>query len=299
MTIIQLKYFLSICKYGKIRIASEQLHVSEPTISVSIKRLEEELGAPLFIRNRNQLSLTSKGKLLLSRATEVVDSFDRLEAELQTPQKRFKTISLGAPSTLSIHVCSPLIVEFMEKYPSVFFETPTLSPEDAAQQVENEQLELAICDKMAVISNQLQYYPLVRSSLSGYVKSNHPLAGKENVTAEVLQNEPMILLRQRGMVSEEIKKWFHASGIQPNFFMYSNRDILSVTLSMIQKQNALAFLLDDLYLWNKQVHPFPPEGIASFSLDPPLTFEFGIIHKKNTKLSKEAKLFLDFCIHHH
>ena len=115
----------------------------------------------------------------------------------------------------------------------------------------------------------------------------------------MLKDEPLVLLRESGMISAEIKVWFQNAGVHPNFFMYSNRDILSVTLSMIKRQNALAFLLDDLYVWNNQVQPFPPEGIASFSLDPPLSFDIGIIRKKGVKLSKDAQRFLDFCAHHY
>lgn len=298
MTIIQLKYFLSICEHKKIRIAAEHLHVSEPTISVSIKRLEDEIGSPLFIRNRKQLSLTDKGKLLLTRATEVVESFDKLETELQSPKKRLKTIRLGAPSTLNIHVCTPLVAEFTEQYPSVYFETPTMSPPAAAQQVEAEQLELAICDRLAVTSHQLEFYPLIHSTLSGYVRPDHPLAGKDHVTPQMLKDEPLILLRESGMISDEIRNWFQSNGVHPNFFLYSNRDILSMTLSMVKRQNALAFLLDDLYAWNKQVQPFPPSDIARFTLAPPMSFDFGIIRKRGVKLSKDAQRFVDFCVQH-
>lgn len=298
MTIIQLKYFLSICNYGKIRIAAEHLHVSEPTISVSIKRLEDEIGAPLFIRNRKQLSLTDKGKLLFARATEVVESFDKLETDLQSPKKQLKTIRLGSPSTLNIHVCAPLIAEFTELYPSVFFETPTMPPPVAAQQVEDEQLELAVCDRLAVTSHQLEFYPLVHSTLSGYVRPDHPLAGKDHVTPLMLKDEPLILLRESGMISHEIRDWFHSNGVHPNFFMHSNRDILSMTISMIKRQNALAFLLDNLYAWNKQVQPFPPADVARFTLDPPMSFDFGIVRKRGIKLSKDAQRFLDFCVQH-
>lgn len=299
MTITQLKYFLSICEFGKIRIASERLHVSEPTISVSIKRLEEELDEPLFIRSRGQLILTDKGRLLQEKAAEVVESFDNLKAELLRQPQNFSVIRLGAPSTLSEYVCVSLISEFAEKYPSVLFETPTFSPLETAQQVEDEKIELAICDQLAVTSKQLVFSPIIHAPLSGYVRDDHPLAGQQNVVPQMMKDEKMILLRERGMISEEIKRWFHNGGVNPNIFLYSNREILSVTFAMIKRRNGVAFLLDDLYTRNEHMQPFPPEGIASFSLAPPLTFAIGIVRKKGVRLSKDAQRFFDFCSHYH
>lgn len=297
MTIIQLRYFLSTCEFGKIRAASEQLHVSEPTISTAIRRLEEELGVPLFIRTKGQLSLTDTGKRLREKAAEAVEVFDRLETEMQQPREKFPVIRLGSPSTLSQHLCSPLISKFTAQYPSVLFETHTLSPQEAAQQVEDEKLELAVCDQFAVTSEQLIFSPILRSSLLGYVRDDHPLAGKAHVNPQMLKEEELILLRDKGTIAQTIKQWFRDGGVNPNLFSYSDREILSVTFSMIKRQSAIAFLLADLYAGNDGLQPFPPKGIASFSLEPPLSFGFGIVHKKGAKLSKNARLFLDFCSH--
>lgn len=291
MTITQLKYFLSICEFGKIRIASERLHVSEPTISVSIKRLEEELGVPLFIRNRKQLSLTNDGKFLQEKASEVVGSFDRLEAEIQQSQKKSSVIRIATPSTLGEYLCSRLISEFVEKYPSALFGMPSLSSIDAAHQVENEQIELAICDQLAVTSKHLVFSPIIRSMLFGYVHSDNPLAGKENVSPQMLKDEKLILLSEKATISLEVMQWFHDADIEPNLFMYSNRT--SFSISMVKRHNAVAFFLDGLLAENEQLRQFPPEN--RFTLNPPLFFNFGIIRKKGANLTKEARRFYDFC----
>jgi DNA-binding transcriptional LysR family regulator len=298
MTIIQLRYFLATCEFGKIRTASEQIHVSEPTISTSIKRLEEELGVLLFARDKGQLLLTDAGKRLREKAAEVVETFDRLEEEMQPSREQFPVIRLGAPTTLSRHLCSPLIAKFSAQYPNVLFETHSLSPEEAAQQVEKGRLELAICDQPAVTSSELIFFSIVHSTLSGYVRNDHPLAGTKNVIPQMLKEEKLILLRDKGAVTHLVKQWFYRGGVNPNLFTYSDREILSFTFSMVKQRSAIAFLLDNLYTESDEVSVFPPDGIATFSLEPPLSMDFGIIRKKSAKLSQSAQLFLDFCIHY-
>jgi DNA-binding transcriptional LysR family regulator len=291
MTITQLRYFLSICEFGKIRTTSERLHVSEPTISIAIKRLEEELGAHLFIRNKKQLTLTDEGIRLRDKAAEVVDSFDRLEAEIRQTRKKTPVIRLGTPSTLGEYLCSRLFAEFMEKYPLVFFELLPLSSIEAARQVMDAKIELAVCDQLAVTSEQLVFSPIVHSVLFGYVRNDHPLAGKKNVTAQILKDEKLILLNEKATISREIIRWFNKAGAEPNLFMYSNRASFSV--SMVKRYNAVTFFLGGLLSEKDHVLQFPPEN--RFELAPPLCFDIGIVRKNGVKLTKEAQRFFDFC----
>lgn len=295
MTITQLKYFLAICESGKIRIASERLHVSEPTISVAIKRLEDELGVQLFIRSRKQLTLTDAGIRLQEKAGKVVADFDRLKVEIRQPQGKFSVIRLGAPSTISETICPPLIAAFTESHPFVLFESHAFSPSETVQQIEEGKIDLAICDKPTILSQQLVSSLIIRSTMSGYVRDDHPLAGKEDVTPEMLRSEGLILLREKGLISDQIRQWFHDGGIEPNFFLYSNRELLNIIFSMIKQQGAVAFLLDELYTHNQQLQPFPPAHIATFSLSPPLSFDFVIIRKKGVSLSQDAHRFFEFC----
>jgi|GEM_PF-4581731 len=293
MTIIQLKYFLSVCEFEKIRIASEHLHVSEPTISISIKRLEEELGAPLFIRSRKHLTLTDEGQRLLERASDVVHSFDLLEAEMKRPRIKTPFILLGAPTTLSEYLCSRLISEYMEKNPSILFETMPISSDEAAKQVEDGKIELAICDRASTEGKPLEFSPILNSTLLGYVRNDHPLAGKENVTPQMLKDEKIILLNEKATISKAVIKWFRNADVEPKLFMYSNR--ASLTTSMVNRHNAVAFLLDNLHARNTLDHEKSLENNSTFTLYSPLCFNFGIICKKGAALTVQAQQFFDFC----
>lgn len=290
MTIIQLKYFLTVCELGRIRIAAERLHVSEPTISVAIRRLEDDIGQPLFTRNRRQLDLTEAGKRFCARAQEVVDCFERLEADVENSRTGSHVLRIAAPSTLGEYLYVRFIPAFSEKHLSVLFETPPMTSVDAAQQVLDERMELAFCDQLAVISPLLEFLPLVRTSMYCYVRRDHPLAAQPAATPELLRNEKIILWSERALISRELLRWFASSDVEMKPFMYSNRR--SVSVDMVRRHNAVAFCLE---FAGAQGGVPMPEDLALVPLQPKLVFQLGLVRKKNAVLSRDAQRFFDFC----
>lgn len=290
MTIIQLKYFLTVCELGRIRIAAERLHISEPTISVAIRRLEDDIGQPLFTRNRRQLDLTEAGKRFCARAQEVVDCFERLEADVESSRIGSHVLRIAAPSTLGEYLYVRFILAFSEKHPSALFETPPMTSVDAAQQVLDERMELAFCDQLAVTSPLLEFLPLVRTSMYCYVRRDHPLAAQPAATPELLRNEKIILWSERALISRELLRWFASSDVEVKPFMYSNRR--SVSVDMVRRHNAAAFCLE--FAGAQGGVPIP-EDLALVPLQPKLVFQLGLVRKKNAVLSRDAQRFFDFC----
>lgn len=290
MTIIQLKYFLTVCELGRIRIAAERLHISEPTISVAIRRLEDDIGQPLFTRNRRQLDLTEAGKRFCARAQEVVDCFERLEADVENSRTGSHVLRIAAPSTLGEYLYVRFIPAFSEQHPSVLFETPPMTSMDAAQQVLDERMELAFCDQLAVTSPLLEFLPLVRTSMYCYVRRDHPLAAQPAATPELLRNEKIILWSERALISRELLRWFASSDVEVKPFMYSNRR--SVSVDMVRRHNAAAFCLE---FAGAQGGVPMPEDLALVPLQPKLVFQLGLVRKKNAVLSRDAQRFFDFC----
>lgn len=83
MTLKQLEYFLAVCKYENITRAAENLHVSQPSITTSIKNLEEYLGVALIDRSSKKISITEEGKLLAKRAVKILKSVEDASEEIR------------------------------------------------------------------------------------------------------------------------------------------------------------------------------------------------------------------------
>ena len=82
MDIRELRYFLAVADEQNITKAAERLYISQPSLSKQMSNLEEEIGAPLFIRGGRKITLTDSGMLLKKRAEELMDLYDKTRFEL-------------------------------------------------------------------------------------------------------------------------------------------------------------------------------------------------------------------------
>lgn len=94
-----LKYFTEVARSGSIRKASEELHVATSAVSRQIKKLEDELGTPLFERFSDGLRLTSAGEIVLRHAKETLQDFEVMKSISVTFRERIRAASISPPST--------------------------------------------------------------------------------------------------------------------------------------------------------------------------------------------------------
>ena len=108
-----LQYFLAVCREENMTRAADMLHLTQPTLSRQIAQLEEELGAPLFIRGRH-LALTEAGMKLRRRAEEIMQLMDKIEIEFKEQEEVAGVVSIGAGGLSSFRSLSELIYGFQK-----------------------------------------------------------------------------------------------------------------------------------------------------------------------------------------
>jgi DNA-binding transcriptional LysR family regulator len=141
MDIYQLQVFLSVYRNKSFSTAAKELHLTQPSISIHIKKLEEELGIRLFDRIGRTTIPTQEGKVLFSRAEEVMEQLKHIRTDLGSSEKEIKgLLSIGATSIPGSYVVPPLAAEFSKRYPEVFFqvtinETKTINNMVAANEL--------------------------------------------------------------------------------------------------------------------------------------------------------------------
>lgn len=191
MHIDQLRYLILIHHLGSINKASEQVHLSQQALNVSMKKLEDEVGYPLFIRHARGMTLTENGRILEMAAEDILERLDEALTEMQPEALPEATIPLeklqifSAPS-LNKSFMPNIIKIFSQKHPGVQLMLMEKESKEIIQMVLNEELSaLAIVtsfDTRLELAAQYHVLPIIQDKVYIIVHNSHPLAKQKTVS---------------------------------------------------------------------------------------------------------------------
>jgi DNA-binding transcriptional LysR family regulator len=189
MDIYQIRYFLAIVETGGFTKAAERLFVAQPSLSVGIKKLEQELGVILFERGGRRAVLTPAGQFFLTKAQNIFTDYQDVLRELKTFNDR-PILRLGLLRTIRISGFARLIGAFRQSYPQVSIDLIDGGAE-LQEQLELGELDVFVTglDSMEANGNSL---PLFRQQMSLAVANDHPFAQRKSVRLKELDGEAFI-----------------------------------------------------------------------------------------------------------
>jgi LysR family transcriptional regulator, transcription activator of glutamate synthase operon len=197
MEMHQLAYFESVSRHLHFTRAAEELHVAQPSVSQQIRKLETELGAPLFHRMKRHVALTEAGKTFLPHARAVLQRLAEARVEVQELSGLHKgTLAVGAPPSVGTHLLPRALATFSRRHPGI-----TLTFREAGSRTLLKLLEEGELDFAVVIQPirhpALDTLPLLEEELLLAVPREHPLAsGQRRIRLEQLREEPFVMLRE-------------------------------------------------------------------------------------------------------
>ena len=203
MNIQQLRYVVAIANSGTFREAASKLFVSQPSLSVAIKDLEQELNFQIFTRTTTGAILTSQGMTFYERALEVVRSFDSFENRYLNASEKGNQFSIASQH---YDFLPPLITTFSERYPDYkdfrIFESTTIQILDEVAKGHSEigiiylnrQNSKGIQQNMDKLG--LEAIDLIPFKTHIYLRKGHPLAKKESLVMEDLAALPTVRFTQ-------------------------------------------------------------------------------------------------------
>ncbi|TNC04916.1 LysR family transcriptional regulator [Methylobacterium terricola] len=214
-TLRQLEYFIAVGEAGSITLASERVHISQPSISAAVSHLEQELNVQLFVRHHAQgLSLTPAGRDLLREAKSLVAQAESLylRATEATGQVR-GSLSLGCMVTLAPMLVPELTHSFTAAFPTVSIRTVERHHEDLFEGIRHSELDIALCYDLH-IPDDIEFVPLVKLPPHVLMGEADPLARRPSVILEEIAAKPMILL-DLPMSREYFLAIFLKQGLEP------------------------------------------------------------------------------------
>ena len=211
-----MQYFVEVVKQKSMTKAASNLFITQPTISNTIKLLEEELDVNLFNRYKNQIYLTDAGEAFFFQCKEMLKMYDNIPNELSNLLELKKGhLKIGIPTIINIRILIGLISEFHEMYPNITFQLF----ENGSKKIENDiyygDLDMGIT-VLPTNNKNFNTFSFLEEKLKLVVHKNHKLSKRKTVNIEDLKEQEFILFNSDFYLNDKIKNTCRDYGFNPN-----------------------------------------------------------------------------------
>ncbi|MBQ6491886.1 MAG: LysR family transcriptional regulator [Atopobiaceae bacterium] len=198
MELDQLRQLLAVERCGTISAAAEECHLTQPSLSRSMRRLEAELGMELFVRTRNSVELNDAGRVACEHARDVLSAESRMRDAMDELAQRRRTLRVGAIAPAPIWNLTARIVE---RFPGTILAPEMLSDAEIDRRLFDRTIDLAITRRPMALPN-CRCVPLMTENLFLYAPEGHPLAGRPSVSFADMEGETFLVMEQLGFWRE-------------------------------------------------------------------------------------------------
>ncbi len=285
-TLRQLEIFLAVYDEGSVKAASEALHLTQPTVSMQLKKLSEAVGMPLYERVGRGRKFTDAGRALAATAREVLESFERLDMELADLRGvKAGTLRIAVVTT-SKYFIPHLLGSFSELYPRVDLQFKVGNREQIIQRLHNGLDDLYVFshppEDEDIVATDFLDNPLVAIAPEG-----HPMACRRRFYMKYLASEPFLRRENGSGTRHAIERHLQHHGVRMNVRMTieSNEAIKHAVMSglgiSILSRHTLTYG-GDTGLVELKVKELPIEST------------WYLVRLRSRRLSPIAQVFLDY-----
>jgi DNA-binding transcriptional LysR family regulator len=195
--------------------AAARLHVAQPSVSSAVAALEQELGAPLFHRDRNEVTLTGAGEVFLPWARQVLADCEAGAAAVRDVMGLQRgRLNLGATPSLTTNLLPPVLARFHEEHPGLEITVHEAGSQDLVERLEKGEMDLAVVilpvDRPWVTSTELMDEDLVLA-----VHRGHPLARRRSIRVAELERVPLVMFKDGYDLRETTLEACRRAGFSP------------------------------------------------------------------------------------
>ena len=284
MEIRQLEYFQTVSRLKKITLAADHLHVSQPSITVAIQKLEEELGVTLFDRSQKQMTLTDEGRIFLQRTDHILLCLQNSVLEMNDYKKVPKgTIKIGIPPMVGAFLFPPMFTSFKKQFPLIELSVVERGSVLISNLLEEGELDLAIFET-SYQSSTLTSLPIITGELLVCLPPGHRLSDLSAIPFGALRDEEFILFSEGTYHRQVILDECRRNHFSPRVSLTTSQ--LETIRRLVSKGAGISFLFD-----------FLVQGSTDITVRPlcdPIHLQYGLGWKKNKYLSKAAQSFIEF-----
>ncbi|MEQ5184809.1 LysR family transcriptional regulator [Providencia alcalifaciens] len=289
MDIRGLRYFVEVVQQNNFSRAADKLYVTQPAISRSIQKLEQELEVTLLIRETDGVKLTDDGEILFRHAQQILAQFDSLNNALKDKSGPLTGIlKVGLPPVIASTYFADIIMAFSQKYPQVELQIIELSSNHMMNAMLKGDVETA-----AVMSpfdeQRFNLYRFATDRLMLLVNEKHPLATQNNVKFSELLNEPFIFFQDSFRINELVVSACGIYGKKPIIAGRSGH--LDLVMAMVRAGVGITLLPESM--WKKN----HIEGLSIIPVtEPILAYELALATLKESHPSRRATAWIELAL---
>jgi LysR family hydrogen peroxide-inducible transcriptional activator len=242
MTLVQLEYIVALDTYRSFGLAAEKCFVTQPTMSMQVQKLEDELGVKLFDRSKQPITPTEIGIEILEQSRNILKESYKLK-ELISNQKSSVSgeLRIGIIPTMAPYLMPKVISAFMEKYPDVQLVIWEYMTDQIIHELKNGLLDCGILST-PLEDKSLQESPLFYESFVAYLSKSSQLINKKNLHASDINLDDLWLLNEGHCMRNQILnicKRKKSDDLKP--FEY-NTDSVETLKRMVEMNNGITLL---------------------------------------------------------
>lgn len=219
MTLAQMEYFVKVAETGHMTQAASELMVAQPSITQSIRKLEYELGFPLFEKVGRRIFLSREGEEFFSYAKEVVDAQEKAKlSAYHIRQENHGVIRFAHTEPTPRMYIPNLIYGFLEKEENkgVRIESDIEGTAKIFESLRNDKIDFGFCGYGAEAADDLTLYPLFKHPIVLITSTNDPMSKMESINLNELVRRPCVSYGTSSAMYHQIQKFWIEHGIQPD-----------------------------------------------------------------------------------
>ncbi len=286
-TLQQLRLFQAVARHGSFTRAAEAIHLSQPAVSIQIKRLEEQLGAPLFEQIGKKIYLTVAGKELLATCGDLFERLDAFENRLEGLRGEVAGPLHLAAVTTAKYFLPHYLGAFLRRYPKVL---PQLKVSNRARILERLDANADDIYIMATLpeGSDIEPHRFLTDELVLFAHPRHPLAGKKKLPVEQLLHERLIAREQGSGIRMTLERLLADRGLKVDPYMElgSGEAIKQAVMAGIGVGVLSTFSLK-LELEAGKLVLLDMEGL-------PVQRSWYAVHRRGKQLTPAAEKFIEF-----
>lgn len=204
MTITQLEYVVAVATYKSFVAAAEKCFVTQPTLSMQIQKLEEELGIKLFDRNKHPIAITAMGEAIVEQARIVLSECEKIYELIQNQQNNVSgSFKLAVIPTVAPYILPSLLEHYAEIYPDVKLLVKEMETDQIITALRNNEIDAALLST-PLEENDIKEYPLFYEPLVAYFSDDEPALKKRLVNPDDIAMNKIWLLNEGHCMRNQI-----------------------------------------------------------------------------------------------